>query len=80
MTRIVVLGGYGLFGSRISQRLAADGRFQVIVGGRRPQQATGLIAECSCANPLPPRLMVHFPRHRPRPGRECSALTSRARW
>lgn len=47
MTRIVVLGGYGLFGSRISQRLAADGRFQVIVAGRRPRQATDLIAECN---------------------------------
>ena len=45
--RILVLGGYGLFGSRISQRLAADGRFQVIVAGRSQAQAAAFIARCA---------------------------------
>jgi len=34
MTRIVVLGGYGVFGSRIAERLARDPALRVIVAGR----------------------------------------------
>ncbi len=34
MTRIVVLGGYGVFGSRIAERLARDPALTVIVAGR----------------------------------------------
>lgn len=34
MKRVLVLGGYGSFGARISELLAKSGRFEVIVGGR----------------------------------------------
>lgn len=42
--RILVLGGYGLFGGRISQRLASDGDFEVIVAGRTIGKARAFIA------------------------------------
>ncbi|QIK80325.1 saccharopine dehydrogenase [Lysobacter sp. HDW10] len=42
-TRVVVLGGYGLFGQRISARLAKDPSFHVSVAGRHPDKANDLI-------------------------------------
>lgn len=42
-TRVLVLGGYGLFGQRISTRLAQDPAFEVVVAGRHAQQAEALL-------------------------------------
>lgn len=42
--RILVLGGYGNFGSQISRRLAADPKNAVLVGGRDPAAAENLAA------------------------------------
>lgn len=42
-TRVLVLGGYGLFGQRISARLAQDPRFEVLIAGRHPAKADALI-------------------------------------
>lgn len=39
MKRVLVLGGYGSFGARISELLAKAGRFEVIVGGRNLDKA-----------------------------------------
>lgn len=42
--RILVLGGYGLFGSRISRTLAADAGLTLIVAGRDRTRAERLVA------------------------------------
>ncbi|MBN8952605.1 MULTISPECIES: SDR family oxidoreductase [unclassified Rhizobium] len=41
LTKILVLGGYGGFGSRLSRRLAGDG-FQVLIAGRNLETAQAL--------------------------------------
>ncbi len=43
--RIVILGGYGLFGSRISRTLAGDAGLTVIVAGRHRASAERLVAD-----------------------------------
>jgi len=43
--RIVILGGYGQFGSRIVRWLAREAGCHVIVAGRRLEQASALVAE-----------------------------------
>lgn len=40
--RILVLGGYGTFGARISRELAKDSDLTVIIGGRNPSRAEAL--------------------------------------
>ncbi len=47
--RILVLGGYGLFGSRIVQALAGDRGLHVIVAGRSRDKADALIARLNHA-------------------------------
>ena len=42
--RIVILGGYGLFGSRISRTLAGDAGLTVVVAGRHRAEAERLVA------------------------------------
>jgi hypothetical protein len=42
MQRILVLGGYGFFGARISAALARNSRLQVIIAGRNAEKATEL--------------------------------------
>lgn len=39
MPRILIIGGYGVFGSRISERLARDGDLELIVAGRQEAPA-----------------------------------------
>ncbi len=41
--RILVLGGYGLFGGRIARTLAADGELEILVAGRHAAQAQAFI-------------------------------------
>ncbi|HEY6942090.1 saccharopine dehydrogenase family protein, partial [Dokdonella sp.] len=43
--RIVVLGGYGLFGARIVRALAGDGDLELVIAGRDAAKARGLGAE-----------------------------------
>lgn len=47
--KVLVLGGYGLFGAYISRKLADDGRFDVIVAGRHQDRAAQFIATCGDA-------------------------------
>lgn len=47
--KVLVLGGYGLFGAHISRKLAEDGGFEVIVAGRNVASAAQLIAICGAA-------------------------------
>lgn len=42
--RILVLGGYGLFGGHISRRLATDARYEVVVAGRSLTTAQAFVA------------------------------------
>lgn len=42
MHRILVLGGYGFFGSRICAALARDPRIQLLIAGRNADKATAL--------------------------------------
>ncbi|HEY0311568.1 MAG TPA: DUF4166 domain-containing protein [Allosphingosinicella sp.] len=44
MKRILVIGGYGGFGARLSERLAADGH-HILVGGRSRDKAEAFCAE-----------------------------------
>lgn len=46
MNKVLILGGYGNFGKRISTQLAKSG-FQIIVSGRDPKKATKLASELS---------------------------------
>ncbi|WP_411032983.1 SDR family NAD(P)-dependent oxidoreductase [Shinella sp. BYT-45] len=51
MRSVIVLGGYGGFGARLSRRLAADG-WAVLVAGRNAAAAERLAAELPEARPL----------------------------
>ncbi len=44
--KVVVLGGYGNFGARISRELARDPRLQVLVAGRNATRAAETAAQC----------------------------------
>lgn len=43
--RVLILGGYGVFGSRVARLLSKDGRLHVIVAGRRETRAQALCLE-----------------------------------
>ena len=51
VNRIIVLGGYGGFGARLSRRLAADG-WEVFVAGRTARSAAEFAARLVNAKPL----------------------------
>jgi hypothetical protein len=51
MSRILVIGGYGGFGARLSRRLAAAGH-RLIVAGRREAEAVRFCAALPAAEPL----------------------------
>lgn len=44
MMNVMVLGGYGNFGARISRALSGDDRIQLLVAGRDAQQAAAFVA------------------------------------
>jgi saccharopine dehydrogenase-like NADP-dependent oxidoreductase len=44
MMNVMVLGGYGNFGARISRALSDDDRIQLLVAGRDAQQAEAFAA------------------------------------
>jgi hypothetical protein len=49
MHRVLVLGGYGFFGSRICLALARHPRVQLFIAGRDPRKATALAYQCGLA-------------------------------
>ncbi len=48
--RVLILGGYGVFGSRIARLLSKDGRLHVIIAGRREARARALGRELEQGN------------------------------
>lgn len=48
--RVLILGGYGNFGSYIARRLAADGNIQLLVGGRSRAKAVAFVASLDAAH------------------------------
>lgn len=49
--RVMILGGYGAFGSRISQRLAFDATLEVIIAGRSQAKADALRSQILTTRP-----------------------------
>jgi hypothetical protein len=49
--RVLILGGYGNFGSYIARRLAADPNVALVIGGRSYDKARALVAGLDAANP-----------------------------
>ncbi len=47
MHTIMVLGGYGFFGERISESLASDSSVRLLVAGRDRAKAAALVARLS---------------------------------
>ena len=52
LTRVLIIGGYGNFGSFISKTLALEDNIQVIVAGRSQGKAEKLIATLKATNPV----------------------------
>lgn len=44
MTRILVVGGYGAFGSRVAERLAREGDLEIVIAGRNLEAARACAA------------------------------------
>ena len=68
MHTVLVVGGYGFFGERISEALASDSSVRVLVGGRNPANAGAVAARLQ----LPPQQAVAVDANHP-------ALASRLR-
>lgn len=51
VTRVLIIGGYGNFGSYIARALADDPAITLLIGGRSEGKAAAFIADLSCANP-----------------------------
>src|SRR5262245_47893147 len=49
--RVLIIGGYGNFGSFIARRLARETDLQLIIAGRNLAQAEQLAQQLSAANP-----------------------------
>ena len=47
--RVVIIGGYGVFGARIAKALAKDAAFDVVVAGRDLQKAKMFCRQTSCS-------------------------------
>jgi NAD(P)-dependent dehydrogenase (short-subunit alcohol dehydrogenase family) len=54
VSRVLILGGYGNFGSHIARRLAADANIQLLIGGRSPAKAEAFAAGIEAARPVQP--------------------------
>lgn len=52
--RVLIIGGYGNFGSYIATSLADDPRIQLLIGGRSRERASRFIAGLTAANPAEP--------------------------
>ncbi len=51
-TRVLIIGGYGNFGSFITKSLARDQNIQLIIAGRSIEKANALAAELTGQSPL----------------------------
>jgi NAD(P)-dependent dehydrogenase (short-subunit alcohol dehydrogenase family) len=51
VTRVLVIGGYGNFGSHIARELAADGEIRLLVGGRSAEKAQAFAASLDALHP-----------------------------
>lgn len=49
--RVLIIGGYGNFGSFISESLAKEPNIQVVIAGRSLQKAEALVSRISAVNP-----------------------------
>lgn len=52
MTRVLILGGYGNFGSYIAQSLAREPSIQLLIGGRSYEHAATFAVSLDAANPV----------------------------
>lgn len=52
--RVLIIGGYGNFGSYIAKSLADDSTIQLLIGGRSREKASQFIAGLATANPAEP--------------------------
>ena len=52
--RVLIIGGYGNFGSYIAKSLADDPTIQLLIGGRSREKGARFIAGLSTANPAEP--------------------------
>lgn len=51
LTRVLIIGGYGNFGSYIAKSLASEPAIQLLVGGRSVEKAARLLASLYTVNP-----------------------------
>ena len=51
MTRVLILGGYGNFGSYIARSLAPEPCIQLLIAGRSRERANAFAASLNAANP-----------------------------
>jgi hypothetical protein len=66
LARVVVLGGYGVFGSRIVRSFVRHGELDVIVAGRNGRAAEALCASLPGGNATPIAIDCHAPEARER--------------
>ncbi len=52
--RVLVIGGYGNFGSYIARSLAPDPNIQLLIGGRSARRAAAFVSELAAANTAEP--------------------------
>jgi saccharopine dehydrogenase-like NADP-dependent oxidoreductase len=70
MHTILVLGGYGFFGSRIGEALATDKRVRLLIGGRNVEQARALARKLA----LDPACGIAIDAHAPDLAERLSVL------
>ena len=54
MKRVLILGGYGNFGTHIARSLAPEANIQLLIGGRSLERAKALATSLDAANPSEP--------------------------
>jgi saccharopine dehydrogenase-like NADP-dependent oxidoreductase len=62
MPTVLVLGGYGFFGRRISAALSSSGSLRVLLGGRDPGRATAAASALGLPSEHALRIDAHDPR------------------
>jgi hypothetical protein len=55
--RVLIIGGYGNFGSYIAKSLAGDPTIQLLIGGRSIEKAARFIASLAATNPAEPHVI-----------------------
>jgi hypothetical protein len=57
VARVLIIGGYGNFGSYIARRLAGDAAIKLLIGGRSVRKAQDLVASLDAAQPAEPHAL-----------------------